>query len=143
MYLLENNLYQEARDEFEKVVNDYPDNEWAKAAKYQIALADSKRSTTAEYDQKITQSAVKEFEEFTKNYPDAELSDQAKEQVIQLREKEAENNFLVAQFYEKQKNYDSAKVYYQMVVNDYKTSPFASKALLRIRALASKGNEKQ
>ncbi len=138
LYLLENNLYQEARDEFEKVMNDYPDSEWAKAAKYQIALTDSKRSAGAQYDQKITQSAVKEFEEFTTNYPDAELSGQAKEHVTKLREKEAHNNFVVAQFYEKQKNYKAAKIYYQTIVDDYKTSPLASKALLKIRELSSK-----
>ena len=27
LYLLEQHLYQEARDEFDKVINDYPDNE--------------------------------------------------------------------------------------------------------------------
>ncbi|VAW16614.1 hypothetical protein MNBD_BACTEROID05-762, partial [hydrothermal vent metagenome] len=52
LYLLEHNLFQEARDEFEKVLNDYPNSEWIKAAKYQIAITDSKRSTTAQYDQK-------------------------------------------------------------------------------------------
>ena len=85
LYLLENNLYQEARDEFEKVMNDYPNSEWAKAAKYQIALTDSKRSAGEQYDQKITQSAVKEFEEFTEHYPDAELSSEAREQVLRLK----------------------------------------------------------
>ena len=43
LYLIEQGLYQEARDELEKVVNDYPESEWAKAAKYQIAVADSQR----------------------------------------------------------------------------------------------------
>lgn len=138
LYLLENNLYQEARDEFEKVMNDYPDSEWAKAAKFQIALTDSKRSAGVQYDQKITQSAVKEFEEFSHNYPDAELSNDAKQNVLKLREKEAKNNFLVAQFYEKQKNYKAAKIYYQMIVDDYQTSPLASKALQKIRELAGK-----
>jgi len=37
LYLQEKLLYQEARDEFEKTVNDYPETEWAKAAQYQIS----------------------------------------------------------------------------------------------------------
>ena len=138
LYLQEKQLYQEARDEFEKVINDYPDSEWTQAAKYQIAFADAQRSTDAQYDQKITQAAVDEFDEFVEMYPDAELSTQAKEQIRQLREKEAENSFVVAQFYEKQKNYKAAKIYYQVVVDDFQDSSWASKSLNKIREMVEK-----
>jgi len=138
LYLLEKRLFQEARDEFEKVINDYPESEWAKAAKYQIAVTDAKRSTNAQYDQKITQAAVKEFNEFVKIYPDAELSKEAKEQVWKLKEKEAENNYVIAQFYEKQKNYKAAKVYYQIVVDEYKQSQWASVSLKKILEMSMK-----
>ena len=138
LYLQEKRLYQEARDEFEKVINDYSDSEWTKAAKYQIALADAQRSSDAQYDQEITKAAVEEFDEFVKMYPDAELSNQAKEQIYQLREKEAENNFVVAQFYEKQKNYKAAKIYYQVVVDDFKNSTWVSRSLNKIREMVEK-----
>jgi len=138
LYLQEKRLYQEARDEFEKVINDYSDSEWAKAAKYQIALVDAERSTDAQYDQKITQAAVEEFDEFVEMYPDAELSKQAKKQIYRLREKEAENSYVVAQFYEKQKNYKAAKIYYQAVVDDFKDSSWASRSLKKIREMNEK-----
>ncbi len=138
LYLLEKGLYQESRDEFEKLSNDYPESEWAKAAHYQIALADSKRSTSVQYDQKVTQSAVQEFKDFLNKNPDAELSDHAKQQIHQLSEKEAQNAFIIAQFYEKQKNYSAAKIYYQDIVDEYKNSIWATKSLQRIRAIASK-----
>ena len=138
LYLLENGSFQEARDEFEKVMNDYPDSEWAKAAKYQIALSDSKRSTDAPYDQKITQSAVKEFKEFVEHYPDAELTEQAKDQIQGLRDKEAESNFHIAQFYEKNKEYDSARIYYQMIVDEFQNSRWTAQALNKIRELSQK-----
>ena len=138
LYLAEKQLYQEARDEFEKAINDYPESEWAKAAKYQIAMTDSKRSTDAAYDQKVTQAAVQEFKEFVEVYPDAELSVAAKKQIDGLKEKEAENNFLIAQFYEKQKNYQSAKLYYQSVVDDYSQTKRAPEALKKIRELTGK-----
>ena len=138
LYLQEKQVYQEARDEFEKVVNDYPDSEWSKAAKYQIAHVDAKRSTDAQYDQKITQAAVDEFDDFVEMYPDAELSEQAKEQIYHLREKEAENSFVVAQFYEKQKNYKAAKIYYQVVVDDFESSSWASESLKKIREMGTK-----
>lgn len=138
LYLLEKELYQEARDEFEKVMNDYPESEWAKAAQYQSAMADSKRSTGVQYDQKITQSAVSEFKDFVEKNPEAELSTHAKKQIRHLTEKEAENTFIVGQFYEKQKNYKAAKIYYDDIVNNYKDSKWATKALERLRAIGSK-----
>jgi len=138
LYLLEKKLYQEARDEFEKVLNDYPDSEWVKAAKYQIALTDAKRSTKAQYDQKVTQAAVEEFKEFVKIYPEAELSEEAKEEIHHLRDKEAENNFVIAQFYEKQKNYKAANIYYKIVVDEYGRSRWSARALKKILEMNQK-----
>lgn len=135
LYLLGKEMHQEARDEFEKTINDYPSSEWAKAAKYQIALADAMRSSKPQYDQKITASAVNEFKDFLKEYPDAELSQQAQGQIDHLREKEAENYFVIAGFYEKQKQPESAKIYYTTIVEDYKNTSWAPKALTKIRQL--------
>ena len=137
LYLQGKQLYQEARDEFEKVINDYPQSEWAKAAKYQIALSDAKRSTGPQYDQAITQSAVKEFKTFVEHYPDAELSDKAQQEIQNLKEKEAENNFVIAQFYEKQKNFNAAKIYYNTIVADFQNTSWVVKALEKIRSLNS------
>ncbi|MBZ0166040.1 MAG: outer membrane protein assembly factor BamD, partial [Candidatus Omnitrophica bacterium] len=138
LYLMEKGMYPEARDELEKVLNDYPDSEWVKAAQYQIAVADSKRSVNAGYDQRITQSAKEEFEEFLDIYPDAELSEKAKAEIDRLKDKEAQNNYGIAQFYEKQKQFDSAKIYYQIVVDEYPTSKWSSKSLNKIRELNQK-----
>lgn len=135
LYLQEKQLYQEARDEFEKTMNDYPDSEWAKAAKYQIALSDAKRSSQAGYDQKVTKVAIEEFKEFVQENPDAELSHAAKQQIHQLKEKEAQNHFLVAKFYERQKKFDAAKTYYTTIVEDYRDTSWAKKALEKIREL--------
>lgn len=138
LYLQGKQLYQEARDEFEKVINDYPESEWAKAAKYQIALSDAKRSTGPQYDQAVTQSAVKEFKKFVEHYPDAELSDKAQQEIQNLKEKEAENNFVIAQFYEKQKDYNAAKIYYNTILEDFRNTSWSVKALEKIRSLNSK-----
>lgn len=135
LYLLGKQLYQEARDEFEKTRNDYPDSEWAKAAKFQIALSDAKRSSKAQYSQKVTASALKEFEDFVKKFPDAQLSQNAKEHINSLREKEAENQFVIAKFYQKQKKLDSARFYYTSIANNYSDTKWARPALKALRHL--------
>lgn len=138
LYLMEKKEYQQARNEFEKTINDYPDTEWADLAQYQVAVVDAKRSTQPQYDQKVTQAAIQEFKKILADNPDADLSEDAKKQIANLREKEAENNFIVAQFYEKQEKFGAAKIYYQIIVDDYPESKFAKRALLKIQEIAGK-----
>jgi outer membrane protein assembly factor BamD len=139
LYLKEKQLYQEARDEFEKTINDYPNTEWAKAAKYQIALTDSLRAPNIQRNQQTTSTAVSEFKDFIDQHPDTELSGKAKTQMNKLRESEAENNFLVAEFYVKQKNFKAARIYFNTIVDDYSDTSWNKKALERIQLL---GKEK-
>ena len=70
------------------------------------------------------------------NNPD-EISNDEK-QIYKLREKDAENKFLVAKYYEKRKKYDSARIYYREIVNQYKDSSWAPKALRKIQDLEAK-----
>lgn len=127
--------YQEATDEFQKVVDNYPDSEWAEPAKFQIALCADKSSLEASYDQTLTQEAQEKFREFVKAHPDAELSDEAQGRIDSLRDKEAESQFKVGQFYEKQKSPDSAKIYYTLVVKNYPRSAWAAKSIERLEAI--------
>jgi len=135
LYLSGKEMYQDARDEFEKTINDYPESEWAKAAQYQIALSDAKRSSDAQYDQRVTEAAIEELNDFVEDFPDAELTADAQGQIRDLKEKEAENNFLIAQFYEKNKKYKAAKIYYSTIADKYKNTTWAKQALQRIRVL--------
>ena len=138
LFLKEKGMYQEARDEFEKTINDYPNSEWAKAAKFQVAMADTQRSSEAQREQKVTSIALDEFKEFVTNHPDSELTAQAKTQIANLRSKEAENNFVIAKYYEKQKNFKSAIVYYKDIVNKYADTSWGPQALERLKVLGEK-----
>ena len=131
-------MYAEARTEFQKLLDEYPQSEWVKAAKYQIALCDAKAAPKPAYDQSTTKDAVKEFEDFVKAYPDADLSAKAKKHISSLKEKEAENNFKIAAFYEKQKSYTAARVYYNIIVDEYPGTSWSIKAMERLRILEKK-----
>ncbi len=135
LYLKEKGMYQEARDEFEKTMNDYPTSEWAKAAKFQIAMADTHRSSDVQHEQKVTSVALDEFNEFVKSHPESELNDEAKAQIGKLKDKEAENNFVIAKFYEKQKNYKAARVYYKDIVDKYPDTSWANKSLTALKII--------
>lgn len=128
----------EAEEAFNKVVTGYPESEWASAAKFQIASSRASLSKTAEYDQGATQEAKQKFEEFVQEHPDVALSQEAQKNIQQLSEKESESNFKIAGFYEKQRAFTAAKIYYEEIVNKNPTSVWAAKALERIEIMESK-----
>jgi outer membrane protein assembly factor BamD len=78
------------------------------------------------------------FEEFVKEHPDAALSRDAEKNIEDLKEKEAKSNFDIGFFYERQKIYDSAKLYYNFVIENYPKSIWAAKALERLQTLERK-----
>jgi outer membrane protein assembly factor BamD len=127
--------FDEATKEFQKVVDSYPDSEWAEPAKFQIALCADKSSLDAAYDQTMTVEAKEKFDEFVRVHPDADLSAQAQGRIEALREKEAESQFKVGQFYEKQKAPESARIYYEYVIKNFSDSAWADKSRERIQAI--------
>ncbi len=127
--------YYEAEDAFNKVISNYPSSDWAEAAKFQIAACRAAVSRSPDYDQWATAEAKQKFEEFVREHPDAVLSRDAEKNIAKLNEKEAEANFNIARFYEKQKAYESAKIYYEDVIRNYSDSPWAAKAMERMQVM--------
>ncbi len=128
-------FFHDATEEFQKVVDNYPESEWADPAKFQIALCADRSSLEAGYDQTLTEEAKEKFKEFVRRHPDAELSGQAAERIEALRDKEAESQYLIGQFYEKQKAYKSAKIYYNYMIKSFPKSAWAIKSLERLQLL--------
>ncbi len=135
LYLKEKGEYQQARDEFEKTMDDYPNSEWAQASKFQIAMADTSRASDAQHEQKVTSIAMEEFNEFIKTHPDSQLTPEAKAQIDLLKDKKAENNFIIASFYQKQKKLKAARIYYKEVAKDYADTPWGPKALAQLKII--------
>ncbi len=130
--------YYEAEEAFNKVVSNYPDSEWTAAAKFQIASCRAAVSRGPDYDQGSAKEAKEKFEAFVKEHPDAVLSSEAEKNIEQLKEKEAASNYNIARFYEKQKAFEAAKIYYNDVINNYPNSQWAVRALERLQIMEKK-----
>lgn len=130
--------YYEAEDAFNKVISSYPNSEWANAAKFQIASCRSAVSRGPDYDQEAAREAKEKFEDFVQEHPDAVLSQDAERNIQQLKEKEAEGEYNIAGFYEKQKDYQAAKIYYNGIIENNPKSIWAARALDRLRMMEEK-----
>ncbi|MCK9614952.1 MAG: outer membrane protein assembly factor BamD [Candidatus Omnitrophica bacterium] len=138
MLLLKLGRYEEAMDSFQKVGDNYPDSEWASPAKYQLAIATAKASGGADYDSTAIEEATRKLDEFIKTHPEADISPQATAQLKELRNREAKKNFDIAQFYEIQRQYKAAKVYYDIVIDRYSDTDYVGKTEEALRKLKEK-----
>ncbi|MDD5504448.1 MAG: outer membrane protein assembly factor BamD [Candidatus Omnitrophica bacterium] len=127
-------FYQEAREAFQKIVDDYPDSDVAQEAKFQLALTASVASSGSSYDQSLAEQALDEFEEFKRSHPDSELVKTAEKEKREIIEKQAAHYMENARFYERLGRYNSAAVYYKKILDEFSSSSFAPKALERFEA---------
>ncbi|NQT95393.1 MAG: outer membrane protein assembly factor BamD [Candidatus Omnitrophica bacterium] len=127
--------YEEARDAFQKIVDDYPDSELAAEAKFQVALCASVASGKSGYDQQLATQAMREFEEFAKEHPESEWVKKAKEEKTKLIEKRADSYFKIAKFYQRIGKYEAAYIYYNKILDEFPTASSAPKALEKLKVV--------
>jgi len=129
------NRYYEAEEAFNKVISNYPDSEWVDAAKFQIASCRQAVSRGPAYDQGASKEAQEKFEQFVREHPDASLSQEAEKNITELREREIEGNFNIGRFYEKQRDYNAARIYYQEIIDNSPNSKWAAQAAERLQLI--------
>lgn len=127
--------YEPAVNAFEQLISRYPDSPLVDDARFQIAQASLKGTFKAGYDQTPTDVAIRELETFLREYPESELSREAKTRLEGLKERRAQHEYEVAQFYERRRHPDSALIYYESIVKRFAQTAWGPKAAARIHIL--------
>lgn len=130
--------YQAARLAFQKLVDEHPESKLAEDAKFQVGLCASRASLKPTYDQSVTNEALKQIEDFSKRHPESKLTGEADKMRESLREKKAESDFTIAEFYRKQKYYDAASMYYKNIVENFPETNWAKKAQDKLKEVEKK-----
>ncbi len=107
----------------------------ASDALFRAAQAYTKQARKADYDQSVAGQAISAFTDFMALYPDDPRVADAQKVIASLRAEQARGNFKIAQFYEKEKRWDGALVYYNEVLIRDAGSPLAAQARERIDSL--------
>jgi outer membrane assembly lipoprotein YfiO len=127
--------YSEAIDTYNLVIKDYPKSSLVEEAKYRMAYATYEASLDPEYDQVSTDKAIIKFRKIAKTTSIPQIAEEAEIAINTLQEKKAGSVFQVAEFYEKQKKYKSAMVYYRDVIEKYPGSKTAETAQERLEKI--------
>ncbi len=127
--------YVTAVHAYEKILERNPDDPMAEKAQFQIGLAYRKEAARAEYDQNAANQAITAFTDYTTRYPRTENVAKAEQYRVALKTEQSKGLFRVAQFYEKNKNYKAALIYYNEVIAQNPKSDWAANAQKKILQL--------
>lgn len=120
---------------YQALITKYPDSPAAAEAQYQIGFVYWSQSRSGSYDRMASDKAREAFEDFIARYPKSEKIPQAQENLKSLSEREIQGALGIAKFYDKQKNYKAAYIYYNQTIKQQPGSADAETAKNRIEEL--------
>ncbi|MBI4373055.1 MAG: outer membrane protein assembly factor BamD, partial [Candidatus Omnitrophica bacterium] len=135
--------FEEAVKAFEALIENYPSSPLVDEAHYQLAETSYEFSQNANRDQKTLSQASGRLKDFIKQYGSNTLAERAKILKQQLDEQDAEKNYRIGLYYEKQGFIESALIYYEDVSGRYGETVFGRKAAERLQALNQPALAKQ
>ena len=127
--------YEQAVTAFEQFLSRYPKSPLVDDVHFQIAQASLKGTFKSDYDQSPTDLAIRELETFLHDYPGSQLAGDAHRRLQELKERRAQHEYQVAQFYEGRKHPDSARISYETIVEQFGDTARAPQAAARLQAL--------
>src|SRR5213592_3985894 len=123
---------------YQAVVDKFPNELIAVDAQYQIGYIWFTAAKLGTNDAAAADNAKTAFQDFLFHYPKSEKAPQARNNLDILEHKQTNNSFKVAKFYDKQKYYRAAVIYYNEVIRQQPGSEESNKAKKRIDQLRAK-----
>jgi outer membrane protein assembly factor BamD len=123
---------------YQAVVDKFPNEPVAVDAQYQIGYIWFNAAQLGTKDAAAATNAKTAFEDFLLHYPKSEKAPQARANLAILEHKQTSNSYKVAKFYDKQKYYRAAVIYYNEVIRQQPGSQESNEAKKRIDQLRAK-----
>lgn len=120
--------YIESAFEYRRVVEDYSGSEWVDDASYGLAMTYYDMSFPPEYDQTPSALAVEAIDDFTQRFPGDERRAGLDEKRGEMRNRIAAQRLQTAAFYEKRREFASARIYYELILEDFADTSAAETA---------------
>jgi outer membrane protein assembly factor BamD len=127
-----------ALDAYQAVIDKFPNEPVAAAAQYQIGYIWFQASRAGSKDIDAAAKAKTAFQDFLFRYPNSEKAAEARAYLQKLEHKQTSSSFQVAQYYDKQKRYRAAVIYYNEVIRQQPGSKESEEAKKRIDQLRAK-----
>ncbi len=129
------NHFDDALQAFQSVLDQYPQSPLAAEARFQLAETSFARSTVEFRDQRALDDASSQVDSFLTHYPDTTVSEKAAKLRQEIDEKNAEKNYRIGLYYEKQNYLESALIYYKDVASRYPHTQWGEKSSQKLQSL--------
>jgi outer membrane protein assembly factor BamD len=110
----------------------------ASDALFREGISYARQAAKAEYDQNNASEAIARFTDFITLYPDDKRVPRAQKAITLLKTEQVRGNYEIARFYEKNKKWNGALVYYNEVLQLDPNSSYAASARQAIESLKSR-----
>jgi outer membrane protein assembly factor BamD len=127
-----------ALEAYQAVVDKFPNEPVAADAQYQIGYIWFTAARQGARDVAATHNAKTAFEDFLFRHPNSEKAAQARANLQLLEQKQTNSSYEVAKFYDKQKKYRAAAIYYNEVIRQQPGSAESDHAQKRIDQLRAR-----
>ena len=119
-----NKEYLLAVAEYEKLTRRMGFSPFVEDARFKICEAYTIESPKYYHDQEYTEKALERYQEFLDDYPNSKFNDDVLSSIESLREKLSEKLYETGILYMKLEEYESAKMTFQMVMDQYYDTSF-------------------
>jgi len=127
--------YTAAAKAYEKAADRYSDQQVGTDALYKVGLTYNKQAGRAEYDQNIAAQAIGTFTDFATLHPEDPRVPEAQKHINALKTEQARGSFDIARFYENNRRWKAALIYYNDVLDKDPNSKYAEEARQRMDAI--------
>lgn len=127
--------FDDAMQSFQNLIDQHSQSEKVADARFQLAETSYLRSKAQYRDQRALDQASEEVDKFIQQYPDASVTEDASKLKQSIDEKNAEKNYRIGLYYEKENYLQSALIYYTDAADRYPQTAWGLKAKDRIQAL--------
>ena len=133
--------YTGATQEYRRFLELHPLHSSASYAQYRIGLSYFKLIRTIDRDIEPAQKALAAFETVLKDYPDNEYADEVREKIRICREKLAEREFYIGNFYLRKEDYPAAIERFNNILTEYADTEVVQKAFYHLGIAYSSSGE--
>jgi outer membrane protein assembly factor BamD (BamD/ComL family) len=124
-----------AQDEYANLVEQYPKGRFVQMAMERTAVSAEAAFPGVKFDDTPLREADEKYRQFENTYPSYAEREQVADRLEGIRQKRAEKDLSIAQWYEHTKRSDAAQFYYRRILRDWPHTLAEAEARGRLRAL--------
>lgn len=122
--------YVVAASEYRRLIRRYPSSPLVEQAQYKLGMCFVELSPHYGLDQEYTRQAITTLQNFLEDFPYSQYAEKITEQIDKLREKLAHKTYSSGHLYYILRQYDSAIIYYDQLLEQYYDTSWANQTRL-------------